>query len=93
MTSINSELTRFCYIEYLNTMSNSELAYWLINSFSPTRYRDNNDVVEYACRRLYQISKTDIVTEFINRLWGMFGELPDHEPNIEYGNVVSFKCG
>lgn len=76
--SVNSELTRFCYIEYLKTFSSSELAYWLINSFTPDRYRNKDDVIQWACKRMYDLVANDIASEFNDRLWGMHGELPDN---------------
>jgi hypothetical protein len=91
MTSIASELNKTARKSYIETMNNTELAYWLVQSFSPERYRDKNDVVEYACRLLYTRSRTSIVDEFIKRLWGMHGLLPDHEPNTMDGKVVSFR--
>lgn len=76
VVSINSELTRICYQEYLDTLSTSELAYWLINSFSPKRYNDNHDVIKYACDRISQLINNELASEFISRLWGMHGMLP-----------------
>jgi hypothetical protein len=91
MTSIASELNRTARQQYIETMNNTELAYWLVQSFSPARYRDRGDVVEYACRLLYTRSRTGIVDEFINRLWGMHGLEPDHAPNTLDGKVINFK--
>ena len=91
VVSINSELTRICYIEYLNRMSMNELAYWLVHSFTPTRYRDSNDVVEYACYRLTEINSADYVYEFINRLWGMFGELPGNFSKTDCSRIKKFR--
>lgn len=92
MTSISSELSRILKIEYLESLSSSDLAFWLINSFSPERYRDPSDVIEYACRLIYQQSQSPlIVTEFLDRLWGMFGLEPDYAPNIYMHNVVNFR--
>lgn len=79
MASINSELTRFAFMEYLNSMSASELAYWLVHSFTPKRYNDSNDVVFYACKRLVKVSTDkELVSEFIARLWGMHGEVKNN---------------
>jgi len=78
VVSINSELTRICYQEYLDTLSTSELAYWLINSFTPMRYYDKHDVVEHACKRIKELvnHKNGLGEEFVSRLWGMHGMLP-----------------
>ena len=92
MTTISNELTRILKIEYLESLSSSDLAFWLINSFSPERYRDPEDVMEYACRLIYQKSHNPlIVTEFLDRLWGMLGLVPDYAPNIYMHNVINFR--
>ena len=91
MTSIASELNHTARKMYIEAMNNTELAYWLVQSFSPERYRDKDDIVEYACRLLYTRSRTGIADEFINKLWGMFGVEPDHMPNSLDGKVVSFR--
>lgn len=92
MTTISRELSRILKIEYLESLSGSDLAFWLINSFSPERYRDASDVIEYACRLLYQRSNDPhLIAEFLDRLWGMFGLLPDYAPNIYMHNVISFR--
>ena len=87
MTSIASELSKFIKTEYLESMSGSELAFWLIHSFSPERYRNKNDIVEYACHILSQkMNNPELFNEFIKRLWGMFGEQSD-----SVGNVIDLR--
>jgi len=73
-------------------MSPSDLAYWLIETFTPHRYRaGEKDVVEYAVRRLYEINPdTLLAVEFFNRLWGMHGLEPDYAPWM-HQNVVSIR--
>jgi len=83
-TTIASELSKHLKIEYLETLPSSELAFWLINSFSPERYRDSNDIVKLACRLMFKkCSQPLIANEFIERLWGMHGQLPDRD-NVIY---------
>lgn len=93
MTSITDELVKVGKLEYLETMSSSELAFWLIHSFSPDRYRaGNNDVIQPAIKLLYEMSIAPlIIVEFYERLWGMFGLKPDPAPHIFSNNVVQFK--
>lgn len=93
MTSVMSEICRFQKIEYLESMRASELAFWLINSFTPERFRaGNKDVIETAIRILYQRSLDKmLIVEFVDRLWGMHGMVPDYSPEIFRGNVVSFR--
>lgn len=83
MTSINSELSRFAYIEYLKTFNASELAYWLINSFTPKRYYDKNDVIEWACKRMFELVSGELPVQFIAKLWEMHNETNN--------NVVSLR--
>lgn len=92
MTTLNLELSRVARLEWLNGMNAGDLAHWLVHSFTPSRYRDAQDVIEPACRLLYQKSNNpELVQEFINRLWGMFGQIPDYQANVEMGKVVSFR--
>lgn len=78
MNPVNKELSRFAYCEYLNTMSVNELVYWLINSFSPERYRNPDDVIEFAIRLIYfKSNQPELITELVRKLWGMFGLEPD----------------
>lgn len=91
--SIASELSKINKIEYLENLPNSDLAFWLIHSFTPERFRaDNRDVVKFAIGLLYSRSPDKLlIAEFVNRLWGMHGTEPDHCPDIFKSNVVSFK--
>lgn len=91
MTSINQQINRTVRLMRLEAMSRLELAHWLINSFSPDRYHDENDCVEPAIRLLYQKADTDLTNEFVSRLFGMFGQLPPIKPNVECGQVISFR--
>lgn len=87
MTSIASELSKVIKIEYLESMSASELAFWLIHSFSPKRYCDKNDIVNQACHILSQkINNPELFNEFIKRLWGMF-----EQPDIVGNNVIDLR--
>lgn len=72
-------------LEYLETMSASELAYWLIHSFTPERYRDINDPVKQACEMLQEKAIEFEYGQFIFNLWAMHGLLPDSD------NVVQFR--
>jgi hypothetical protein len=91
-TSINSELFKIAKIQYLESMNASELAYWIIHSFSPTRYHDKNDIMEYACMLLYQRSNSPLlIAQFFDKLWAMHGLEPEYAPNIFMNNVVSFR--
>lgn len=78
-------------LRYLEQLSRLDLANWLIENFSPSRYHDENDCVEPAIRLLYLKADVDLTNEFVNRLFGMFGQLPDIEPNVECGQVVNFR--
>lgn len=87
-TTIASELSKHLKIEYLETLPSSELAFWLIHSFSPERYRDSNDVVKAACQLMFKKSmQPTMINEFIERLWGMHGILPDKDNVIEIRKV------
>lgn len=92
MTSIAAELLKIKRLEYLDSMSSSELAFWLIESFTPERYRaGDNDVVEYACKRLYKIASSHILaSQFYEKLWGMHGLEPD-KAGFMHQNVVQFR--
>lgn len=65
-------------LEYLTSLTGSELAYWLIHSFTPARfYAGDKDVIVRAFSLLSDKTSNHIFTsEFIERLWGMHGELP-----------------
>lgn len=92
MTSVAEQVIRISKLEYLEGMSRNELAYWLIHSFSPERYRNIHDVVEPACRMMYRHGDEELITEFIHRLWGMHGLEPDYIPNSDKtGKVVNFR--
>lgn len=72
-------------------MSAGEIAQWLTENFTPDRYRDKYDNVAKACSMLYGISPwpKELVQEFISRLWGSHGELPDYIPAFDhYGRLV-----
>ena len=58
-------------LRYLEQLSRSELAYWLIHSFSPDRYADINDHVKEATELL---GDDELSKEFVFRLFGMFGQ-------------------
>lgn len=91
-TSIHNELSKFAYCEYLNTMSVSELAHWLVHSFSPDRYRNSHDVVEFACRLLFfKSNQPNLIREFVGKLWAMFGLEPDPAPYLNSAKVLPFK--
>ncbi len=91
-TTINNELSRILKIQYLESLSASDLAFWLINSFTPDRYRDRSDVIEPAIRLLFQKSHApELLNEFVERLWGMHGLVPDYQASIENGKVVAFR--
>ena len=65
---------------------------WLCFNFSPDRYRDGDkDQVQRACNVLLQKSNdVPLTVEFLNRLWGMHGELPEEIYNIDsYGRLTS----
>ena len=91
-TTIAKELSRYLKIEYLESMEASELAFWLINSFTPDRYRaGSNDVIEQVCKLLFHKAKAPLmIVEFFNKLWGMHGVEPDYMPWL-MENVVPFK--
>lgn len=92
VTLIARELSNFIKLEYLESMEASELAFWLINSFTPERYRaGDSDVVEQVCKLLYYKSNNSlIIVEFFDRLWGMHGIEPDYMPWL-MENVVNFR--
>lgn len=91
MTTISHQLNRIVKLRYLESLNRLDLAHWLINSFSPERYHDENDCIEPAIRLLYQKADTELTNEFVARLFGMFGQLPPIEPNVYCGHVVSFR--
>lgn len=86
--SITDELIRVNKLEYLNQMSVSDLAFWLIHSFHPARYRDPNDYIKQACQMIVDKSSyPDVAQGLIDRLWAMF----DMPPDDVLTNVVSFR--
>lgn len=91
--SIASELIRIQKLEYLEGLSLTDLAFWLINSFTPERFRAGNaDTIEAAIKILYERSHDKLlIAEFVERLWGMHGLQPDYSPNIFQDNVISFR--
>lgn len=92
MTSIASELLKIKRLEYLDSMPSSELAFWLIESFTPERYRAGDaDTIEYACKRLYEIASSPMLaSQFYEKLWGMHGLEPD-KADFMHQNVVQFR--
>ena len=79
MTSIASELSKVIKIEYLESMSASELAFWLIHSFSPERYHDKDDIIKEACGLFaHKVHDSKLAIEFVNRLWSMFGQVQNN---------------
>ena len=89
---ISPDISRILKCAYLDSLSCTELAYWLIESFTPERYRaGDNDVIQYACESLYKRMRSTIAAEFIERLWGMHGLEPDYAPNIFHENVLEFR--
>jgi hypothetical protein len=90
MTSI--EISRVLKIEYLESLSGPDLAFWLVQSFSPARYHDENDVIKDACELLYRRAHNPVMTaEFLDRLWGMFGMEPDAVSYIHRNNIIDLK--
>lgn len=63
-------------------MSASELAYWLIHSFTPDIYRDINDPVKQACEMLKEKAGPELYGQFMVNLWAMHGLLPDAVDNV-----------
>ena len=72
-TLINNELSKSIRIQYLESLPSSELAYWLIHSFSPERYKDVD--IQFACRLIYQREPL-IAVELMYKLWAMFKREP-----------------
>lgn len=88
----NRELRKFTYCEYLNSMSVNELAYWLINSFTPERYRNPDDVIDYAIRLIYYKSdQPELIRELYFRLWEMHKVEPDPVPYLDGARILPFK--
>lgn len=88
----DNELGRFAHCEYLNSMCVNELAYWLINSFSPERYRNPNDVVEFACRLIFfKSNQPELIRELFIRIWAMHGLEPDPAPYFKTAEILPFK--
>jgi len=92
MTSISSELLRINKMEYLDSLPYVDLAFWLIHTFTPDRYRaGNRDVVYYACKLFYdRASSSELAVEFYERLWGMHGLKPD-KAEFMHENVIQFR--
>lgn len=66
----------------------SELCLWLCENFTPDRYRaEQADAVQAACNMLFMVysphSGVSLTVEFLNRLWGSHGELPDEIYNFD----------
>lgn len=85
-TSINSELSKSIRIQYLESLPSSELAYWLIHSFSPERYKDLD--IQFACKQLYKYHP-QITVELMYMLWAMFNREPADK--FWLNNVVKLK--
>lgn len=79
LSKVQSKLLK---LEYLETMSASELAYWLIHSFTPERYRDINDPVKRATEILQAKAGPELYGQFMVNLWAMHGLLPDMVDNV-----------
>jgi hypothetical protein len=86
-TSINNELSKALKIQYLESLSYGDLAYWLIHSFSPERYKDLD--IQFACKQLYEYHP-EITVEFMYKLWAMFGREP--EDKFWLNNVVKLNA-
>lgn len=84
--SINSELSKSIRIQYLESLPSSELAYWLIHSFSPERYKDVD--IQFACRLIYQREPL-ITVDLMYMLWAMFKRQP--EDKFWLNNVVRLR--
>jgi len=73
-------------------MPMNELAHWLVHSFSPDRYRNSQDVVEFACRLLFfKSNQPELIMEFVGKLWAMFGLEPDPAPYLKTAEILPFK--
>lgn len=71
MTTIN--IQKYLKLEYLESLSASDLAFWLVQSFSPQRYEDSEDCIREAIDLFKSKASSGLADEFVNRLWGMFG--------------------
>jgi hypothetical protein len=90
--TIHNELSRFAYCEYLNSLEANQLAYWLVHSFSPERYRNPDDVIEFAIRLLFfKTKQPELIKEFVGKLWGMFGLEPDPADYLQSAEVLPFR--
>lgn len=90
--SINSELSKFAYCEYLKSLEVSELVHWLIHSFSPERYRNSHDVVEFACRLIFfKSNQPELIRELFIRIWAMHRLEPDPAPYFKTAEILPFK--
>lgn len=90
--TIHNELSRFAYCEYLNSLEVNQLAHWLVHSFSPERYRNPDDVIEFAIRLLYfKANQPELIREFIRKLWGMFDLEPDPADYLKTATVLPFR--
>lgn len=82
-------------IKTLRGKAYPELCAWLCDNFSPERYRAGaSDAVAGACQMLFSVhnphGNAALTTEFIARLWGTHGQLPDDVYNIDsYGRLTS----
>lgn len=75
MTTISHQLNRIVKLRYLEQLNRLDLAHWLIDNFSPDRYLNEKDCVKEAIRLLYDKSNDhQLATEFVCRLFGMFGQ-------------------
>jgi hypothetical protein len=74
----NCDFFQILKFEYLESLPASYLAFWLIESFSPERYRDDKDIIKLAIRMLYAKANCPrLVDELVVKLWAMFGLEPD----------------
>jgi hypothetical protein len=72
-------------LEYLSQMSISDLAYWLIHSFSPSRFNNPDDYIKETIELLVdRVHNPALTNRFVDKLWAMHGmEAPS--------NVVQMK--
>jgi hypothetical protein len=94
MTTIDAELSRILKIQFLETLLPSELAFWLIASFTPDRYRaGDRDVIHYACGLMYNNGNSnELISMFVTKLWAQFKIEPDELPCFDaYGKLIGFR--